>query len=253
MNFHICTKCDTEKPEDEFDQRSDGRFYWCQQCQSDYAKSKRRLAPSECGITLEGLQLKIRENSSAEPNSGCWLFDGQIASNGYGHLYWDGKIRLAHRMSYIAFNGPIPEGLFVCHRCDTKCCVRPSHLWVGTRVDNAKDMVQKGRNVTYGGEEHYLSKLTDSDVIDIYAMYFLLGFSCPKIAESFSVKYSNIGVICHGRQWKHLSNVRSEIMSIAGLCDPPSEKMSSDQFFRVMDIWFDEIKSEALSQLLLFR
>jgi hypothetical protein len=114
-------------------------------------------------------------------------------------------------------------------------------------------MVQKGRNVTYGGEEHYLSKITDSDVVDMYAMVFSFGFSYPKIAENFSIKHGTVGVIIRGKQWKHLSDVRSEIMAIAGLCDPPDEKMSSDRFFQVMDIWFDDIKSEALSQLPLFR
>jgi hypothetical protein len=53
--------------------------------------------------------------------------------------------RRAHRVSYELANGPIPAGLCVLHHCDNRPCIRPSHLFLGTRRDNALDKTLKGR------------------------------------------------------------------------------------------------------------
>lgn len=59
----------------------------------------------------------------ADP-SGCWLWTGYVRRDGYGTL---GKMR-AHRATYIAFRGPIPEGLELDHLCRVRHCVNPDHL-----------------------------------------------------------------------------------------------------------------------------
>lgn len=88
----------------------------------------------------------IRERSTPEPNSGCWLWElGQARFDGNGVVKHNRRQRIAHRVSYEIFHGPIPAGMFVCHKCDTPLCVNPDHLFLGTPKDNVDDMLRKGR------------------------------------------------------------------------------------------------------------
>ncbi len=82
-----------------------------------------------------------------EPNTGCLLWLAGIASNGYGVLRHQGHSYLAHRFAYERQHGPIPAGLCVCHVCDTRLCVNPAHMFLGTHADNVRDKVKKGRTV----------------------------------------------------------------------------------------------------------
>jgi hypothetical protein len=78
----------------------------------------------------------------------CWTWTGGRAIDGYGSFYADGAGIAAHRFSYQLHNGPIPAGLVICHRCDNPPCVRPDHLFLGTQLDNVRDMFSKDRNVS---------------------------------------------------------------------------------------------------------
>lgn len=77
----------------------------------------------------------------------CWEWTGKRDGPGYGALWVAGKTRGAHRVSWEMHNGAIPPGMFVCHSCDNRGCVRPDHLWLGTNEDNMQDAANKGRLV----------------------------------------------------------------------------------------------------------
>lgn len=93
--------------------------------------------------------MKILENYPqfvAEQDTGCFLWTGPTCAEGrYGRVVWFPKLKMAHRLSYELENGEIPNGLFVCHKCDVKLCVNPDHFFLGTHLDNMRDAAEKGR------------------------------------------------------------------------------------------------------------
>lgn len=79
---------------------------------------------------------------------GCWLWQKFVMPepNAYGQIYALGKDQRVHRVAYLLWKGPIPEGKVVCHSCDVKHCCNPDHLWLGTISDNKQDEIKKGLN-----------------------------------------------------------------------------------------------------------
>lgn len=80
-----------------------------------------------------------------EPMSGCWLWLDAVTSSGHGCLRIGGKAYGAHVISYLTHKGSVPSGLVVRHACDTPSCVNPDHLELGTKGDNNRDTVRRGR------------------------------------------------------------------------------------------------------------
>lgn len=96
---------------------------------------------------------RLLSKCEPDPNSGCWLWTAGLTTNGYGStmIRVQGKqyARRAHRLSYELHCGEIPDGMFVCHKCDTPACINPDHLFLGSPKDNVVDMIQKGRRATF--------------------------------------------------------------------------------------------------------
>lgn len=100
----------------------------------------------------------------------CWEWQGRVEPNGYGKFFWSperGPV-WAHRASWeLREMGPIPDGYDVCHSCDNRRCIRPGHLFLGTRLENMADAIAKGR--VPRGEAKPNARLTETQVREIRA------------------------------------------------------------------------------------
>lgn len=93
----------------------------------------------------------------------CWLWTGGLNDSGYGTCYTRSKPnKRAHHVSWEMVYGPVPAGLILRHKCDVRRCVNPQHLETGTKADNSKDMVMRGRSAY--GERHSQAVLSDVEV-----------------------------------------------------------------------------------------
>lgn len=142
----------------------------------------------------------------------CWLWTGARNSAGYGHLSngrAGGGNTLAHRLAWAIAYGPIPPGMDVCHHCDTPLCVKTEpdetfpagHLFVGTRLDNMRDSLEKGRLAH--GERLPQSKLRAHQIPGIRAG-IAAGRRYADIAREFGVTDANIVFIARGETWRRV-------------------------------------------------
>lgn len=132
----------------------------------------------------------------------CWLWTGATSGNGYGNF--DNKI--ASRVAYLLEYGTFPEELLVLHKCDTPRCVNPSHLFLGTALDNAQDMISKGRANRIGspGSTHPFAKLTEKQVTEMRQLYDSGKLTQTQLALRYKVKRNTVSMIVNRVRWKHL-------------------------------------------------
>lgn len=158
---------------------------------------------------------------------GCWEWQGGRDLKGYGRVTVGTKRKKAHRVIWELANGPIPDGMRVCHHCDNPPCVRPDHLFLGTDKDNADDRDAKGRTGPRRGwqpgqrrsrgDQHWTRRepakvprgeranraaLTEQQVRDIRARYR------PRMASAlgreYGVSHVVILAIVNRKTWAHV-------------------------------------------------
>lgn len=146
-----------------------------------------------------------RFESHFTKTDGCWEWMATRSINGYGRINIDGKYYGAHRVAYNLYIGDLPDNMCVCHHCDNPGCVNPSHLFLGTRSDNMKDCVKKGRRrlPVASGEKPAGYKLTEEQVMEIRSKY-PGDKSQRKIASEYGVSQSEIWRIIHRVHWANI-------------------------------------------------
>lgn len=140
----------------------------------------------------------------------CWPWKASRIWNGYGQFSAGGRgggMLLAHRVMYELHCGPIPPGLCVCHTCDVRDCVNPRHLFLGTKRDNTRDMMQKGRQRLPDprGEANGRAKVTTAQVREIRALYATGEHTEQAIAARYGLSRSHAGNIARGATWSHVA------------------------------------------------
>ncbi len=137
----------------------------------------------------------------------CWEWQSYINDSGYGVTRGrKNKAFRAHVMAYEFTYGPVPDGLFVCHKCDNRACCNPAHLFVGTPADNVRDMVEKGRiarDTGRRGELHGMSKVTDESVREMRRLASE-GWSYVKLGLRYGISDVQASRIVRRICWYHL-------------------------------------------------
>lgn len=166
----------------------------------------RRACTSYERLTPERIQVFRSQYKEKGPDE-CWIWKG-VMDHGYGvqalghsnETKQQYRVK-AHRAAWMIANGPIPPGLFICHRCDVRACVNPAHLFAGTLTDNNRDRNKKGRSAR--GEMNASAKLTAARVAEIRRLR-ASGATYAAIADMFGVHPATALRACTGENWKHL-------------------------------------------------
>jgi hypothetical protein len=215
-----CSKCKQEKSHDEFYKSKSTKDLLdtrCKECSrtraikyydSEKAKIRYKEFKSKNPSTFKPKPAIERILSKIEivTESGCWIFMGRVSELCYGMIGNDAgndkKLFLTHRKTFEYYVGDIPDGLFVCHRCDVPSCCNPSHLFLGTQKENMEDRSNKGRSAI--AEKNGKSKITNEQV-NLIIEYKKNGNNLKELSRILPISYWQVWAIANGVRRTYLS------------------------------------------------
>lgn len=124
-----------------------------------------------------------------DETTGCWLWKGATAPNGYGRVGVAGTHRVvqAHRAMYERANGPVPAGVDLDHLCRVRHCVNPAHL----------EPVDRKTNARRGAKP----KITIEIAREIRRRYAAGGITQRELAADYGIAHPQISLIVHMKRW----------------------------------------------------
>lgn len=168
------------------------------------------------------------------PETGCWEWSGSKMAGGYGKTTHQGKDKKGTWIAWeLASGDAVRKGQIVGHTCDNPPCVRNDdagtyevegkifprygHLWLGTNLDNRRDMVAKGRGPSGDrngsrthpermprGESVWIAKLTEANVVEIRQRYAAGGISQTDLAKEYGISFQLVHSVVRNKIWKHV-------------------------------------------------
>jgi hypothetical protein len=202
-----------------------GSWFICLACRKQHVARRLARLRSETAARIkptveERFWAKVDKRGPDE----CWPWAAGRNAKGYGYFHIGGERarsvveRSAHRASWVLARGPIPDGLYVLHRCDNPPCVNPAHLFLGTHLDNIQDMKAKGRAARgersaarlhperrARGEKASGAKITEAQVRAIRREH-AAGATARAIAPRYGLHETSVGQIVRRQSWAHVED-----------------------------------------------
>jgi|SRR5208282_382127 len=156
-------------------------------------------------LSEDEILLKLTEEfnkKTVKNEKACWDWSGSLKV-GYGVMKCKKRFIKTHRFSWKINFGPIPEGMYVCHKCDNRKCNNPEHLFLGTHEDNMKDMINKNRQRGAVGESNAKAIINKEKALEIKKM-LSNGMTTIQIAKDLNISRAIVFGIKHKKNWSHI-------------------------------------------------
>ena len=138
-------------------------------------------------------------------DSECLIMEGGINSRGYKQIRIDNRLTLLHRLVLERKIGrPLKQDECALHSCHRPNCCEASHLRVGTKLDNSRDMFEAGRANPPKGETHPSARLTEANVMEIRSKW-AFGQSFASLGREYGIACKNIRCVVKRQTWKHVA------------------------------------------------